>query len=226
MSSHTTGVEINHGSVNQDALLDNSRMSDDMDISSSEGFLEYFEELDEYGTAIRTDHCCSNCNPEFELNKPDQFYLYYELDSGVNNRTKQVLEALEEWSKEQMLSVYKRCAFRPVSTIFLPQDQRDKIARNVHLIFDMDSLQTVLGSWYFFDTHGQALFDIVRNSYRQAQAGTNSQQAVSSQLQGLGPDSQAGPSTTQSAKRPAPESIPHDITKRRQTGKTGYVPTS
>jgi hypothetical protein len=109
-------------------------------------FLERFQEPDEYNTAIRIDRCCSNCNPEYKLNKLDQFYLYHERGPRANNKTKQVLEALDKWAKEQMYSVYQGCKFIPVSTLFLPEDQRDKVAKNAHLILDMDSLRDVLES--------------------------------------------------------------------------------
>ena len=181
-------------------------------------FLEHFQEPDEYKAAIRTDRCCSNCNPEYRLNKLDQFYLYHELGPRANNRTKQVLKALDEWAKDQMNSVYKGCAFKPVSTLFLSQDQRDRIAKNAHLILDMDSLRTALGSWYFFDTHGRALLDTLRNSYRQTQARAHNQPAIASQSQCLGLDSQTGLAQSVAPKRRALESISYNIpSKKRQT---------
>jgi hypothetical protein len=67
MPSRTTGVEIDYGSVDQDASLDNSRMFDDMNLPSSEGRpIEDIAIAPTIERSISTSHAGSSANAHIE----------------------------------------------------------------------------------------------------------------------------------------------------------------
>lgn len=152
-------------------------------------FLDFFDEPNEFRSHRRPDRCCSNCNPETQLGKLEGFYQYQEHGPRGIKRTKAVSDALETWAGEQANLVYRGCACVPRSTFFLSPDLREKLAKNAHLILDMESLQQFIGSWYWRESHGKALFSVIQNSYRSVSTQTSNSQISQSQIPG--PSSQS-----------------------------------
>jgi len=52
----------------------------------------------------------------------------------------------------------------------LTDEQRTSLVKNAHIIFSLDNLQEALGSWYFFNTHEEALLKELRAAHHAASA--------------------------------------------------------
>jgi superfamily II DNA helicase RecQ len=135
-----------------------------------ERFLDFFDEPSEYRTNIRKERCCSSCNEEYHLGKLDKHYLYAERGNALNKKRKKILESITKWADEQLPTLFPRAAFDLVTCCFLTDEQRTSLAKNAHIIFNLDNLQETLGPWHFFNTHGEALLKELRAAHHAASA--------------------------------------------------------
>lgn len=157
--------------------------------------LDRFGEPQEFRIHIRKDRCCSNCNHSYQLGKLDKHYLYSERGNSLNAKRKKVLELVTTWAEDQISTIFPDPSFQPTVSCFLSADQLTQIAKDAHLIMDLDKLRKALGSWRFFQTHGAELFAKLQAAYRAVEEATtkksknnNSQtetQAPSQSSQGL-----------------------------------------
>jgi superfamily II DNA helicase RecQ len=158
-------------------------------------FLDYFGELQAFRIYIRKDRCCSNCNHNYQLGKLDKHYLYSERGNSLNAKRKEVLKLVTTWAENQISTTFPGRSFRPKVSCILSADQLTQIAKDAHIIMDLDKLHKTLGSWRFFQTHGAELFETLRAAYHTVEEGrtkksrnNNSQmetQALSQSSQGL-----------------------------------------
>jgi len=154
-------------------------------------FLDHFDEPQEFRMHIRKDRCCSNCNPDRQLGKLDKHYLYAECGSSLNARRKKVLDLITTWAENQIPTVFPNPSFQPTVYCFISADQLKQIAKDAHLIMDLDKLRKALGSWRFFRTHGAELFANLRAAYRTVEeAMTKTSRSNSSQTQASNQSSQ------------------------------------
>ena len=120
-------------------------------------FLDHFDEPQEFWIHIRKDHCCSNCNPELQLSKLDNHYLYGECGNSLNARCKKVLELITTWAENQASVAFPNPLFKPTVYSFISADQLMQLAKDAHVITNLDKLHKALGSWRFFQTHSPEL---------------------------------------------------------------------
>jgi superfamily II DNA helicase RecQ len=120
-------------------------------------FLDHFDEPQEFRVHIRMDRCCSNCNPEHHLGKLENHYLYCENGNRLNARRKKVLEQITSWAKDQVSVAFPEASFRPTVDCFISADQLTQLAKDAHVITNLDDLRKALGSWYFFQNYGEEL---------------------------------------------------------------------
>ena len=120
-------------------------------------FLDLFGEPQEFRIHIRKDRCCSNCNPDFRLGKLDKHYLYSERGSSLNASRKKMLKQLTTWAEDQLSTAFPTPAFRPTVYCFISADQLTQLAKDAHLITNLDDLEKALGSWWFFPNYGAEL---------------------------------------------------------------------
>ena len=121
-------------------------------------FLDHFGELQEFRIYIRKDRCCSNYNHNYQLGKLDKHYLYSERGNSLNAKRKKVLELVMTWAEDQISTIFPDPSFQPTVSCFLSADQLTQIAKDAHLIIDLDKLHKALRLWCFFQTHGAELF--------------------------------------------------------------------
>jgi superfamily II DNA helicase RecQ len=153
-------------------------------------FLDHFDEPQELRTHIRKDRCCSNCNPDRQLGKLDNHYLYSERGNGLNARRKKVLELVTTWAENQVSAAFPNPSFRPVVDCFISADQLTQLAKDAHLITNLDELHKALGSWGFFQAHGAELLANLRTAHHAA--GEAITQASGSRTQTSSQSSQGG----------------------------------
>ena len=85
-------------------------------------FLDHFDKPQEFRIYIRKDRCCSNCNPNLQLGKLDNHYLYSERGNSLNARRKKVLELITTWAKNQVSTAFPNPSFQPTVYCFLSAD--------------------------------------------------------------------------------------------------------
>ena len=154
-------------------------------------FLDHFDEPQEFRVHIRKDRCCSNCNPNRQLGKLDNHYLYGERGNSLNARRKKVLDLITTWAENQVSAAFPTPSFQPTVYCFISADQLTKVAKNAHLITNLDKLHKALGSWRFFQTHGAELLASLRAAhYAAEEAVTQASRKTSSQSQASSQTSQ------------------------------------
>ena len=104
-------------------------------------FLDYFNEPQEFRIHIRKDRCCSNCNPDFQLGMLDNHYLYSERGKNLNVKRKKVLEQIKTWAEGQLSAAFPNPSFTPTVYFFISEDQLTQLAKDAHVIANLDSLQ-------------------------------------------------------------------------------------
>jgi hypothetical protein len=147
-------------------------------------FLDHFEEPEEFRVHIRKNRCCSNCNPNLQLGKLDNHYLYSERGNSLNAKRKNVLELITTWAEEQIPTVFPNPSFQPTVYCFISQDQLTQLAKDAHVITNLDDLNKALGSWRFFQTHGVELLGKLRAAHYATQEVSQVSRKASSQTQG------------------------------------------
>jgi hypothetical protein len=133
-------------------------------------FLDHFDEPQEFRVHIRKDRCCSNCNPDFRLGKLDSHYLYCERGNSLNARRKMVLELITTWAEDQVSAAFPNPSFQPTVNCFISADQLTQLAKNAHVITNLDDLHKALGSWRFFQNYGTELLVKLRAAHYAAEA--------------------------------------------------------
>jgi hypothetical protein len=128
-------------------------------------FLDHFDEPQEFRIYIRKDRCCSNCNPDLQLGKLDNHYLYGEQGSSLNARRKKVLQLVTAWAEGQISMAFPNPSFQPTVYCFISEDQLIQLAKDAHTIINLDQLCKALGSWYFFQSYGTELLAKLRAAY-------------------------------------------------------------
>jgi hypothetical protein len=156
-------------------------------------FLDHFDEPQEFRIYIRKDRCCSNCNPNLQLGKLDNHYLYSERGNSLNARRKKVLELITTWAKNQVSTAFPNPSFQPTVYCFISADQLTQLAKDAHVITNLDKLHKALGSWRFFQTYGVELFTNLRAAhYAAEEAITQASRKASNQTQASSQNSQGG----------------------------------
>jgi superfamily II DNA helicase RecQ len=152
-------------------------------------FLDHFDEPQEFRVHIRQDRCCSNCNPDFQLGKLDNHYLYSEHGNSLNVSRKKVLKHLMTWAEDQLSTVFPNPAFQPTVDCFISLDQLTQLAKDAHIITDIDGLHKALGSWCFFEECGTELLEQLRAAHHtveEAKSQTKGQTRAPSQVSQVG----------------------------------------
>ena len=128
-------------------------------------FLAHFNEPKKFHVRIRKDRCCSNCNPELNLDELDKYYLYNERGNNINKRRKLMLERLTSWGESQLAAAFPDALFQPIVSSFISDDQLMQLVKDAHIITNLEDLRRALGSWYFFPSHGAELLKELRAVY-------------------------------------------------------------
>jgi superfamily II DNA helicase RecQ len=147
--------------------------------------LEFFDEPEEYRVSIRKDRCCSNCNPDLDLGKLDNHYLYKEHGNRLDTKRKKVLELIATWGESQLSAIFPNALFQPTVYCFITEDQLTKLAREAHLITNLNELHIALGIWPFFKSHGTELLKQLRAAYYATEGIPPSPKKAASQTQAL-----------------------------------------
>ena len=121
-------------------------------------FLDHFDKPQEFQIHIRKDRCCSNCNPNFQLSKLDNYYLYSERSNSLNAKRKKVLKLITTQVEDQVSTAFSNPSFQPTVYCFILVDQLIKLAKDAHVITNLDDLHKALGLWRFFQNYGEELF--------------------------------------------------------------------
>ena len=116
------------------------------------------------------DYYYSNCNPKLQLGKLDNHYLYSERGNSLNASRKTVLELITTWAKNQVSTAFPNPSFQPTVYCFISVDQLTQLAKDAHVITNLDKLHKALGSWRFFQTYGVELFTNLRAAHYAAEA--------------------------------------------------------
>lgn len=146
-------------------------------------FLDYFNEPQEFRIHIRKDRCCSNCNPDFQLGKLDNHYMYCERGNSLNVKRKKVLEMITTWTEDQIPAVFPNPSFQPTVYCFISADQLTQLAKDAHIITNLDTLRKALISWRFFQSHGVELLTKLREAHCTAEATSQASRKAGSQTQ-------------------------------------------
>jgi superfamily II DNA helicase RecQ len=120
-------------------------------------FLDYFDESLEYRHETRTERCCSNCNPEFQLNGLEHFYLYHEAGPAISAHSKGILKSIDKWANQQINVAFSNRSFIPTANSFLSSERQERLARFAHEIFKPEDLRVHIAPWDFFDSHAEEL---------------------------------------------------------------------
>ena len=128
-------------------------------------FLDRFDKPQEFWIYIRKDRCCSNCNPDFQLGKLDNHYLYSKRGNSLNAKRKKVLELITTQAKDQVSAAFPNPSFQPTVYCFILADQLTKLAKDAHIITNLDDLHKALRSWRFFQNYKEELFVKLRAVY-------------------------------------------------------------
>ena len=132
-------------------------------------FLDHFDEPQEFRIHIRRDRCCSNCNPNLQLGKLDNHYLYCERGNSLNTGRKKVLELITTWAADQVSAAFPNPSFQPTVYCFISADQLTQLAKDAHVITNLDDLHKALGSWRFFQNYGVELLAKLRAAHYAAE---------------------------------------------------------
>jgi hypothetical protein len=109
-------------------------------------FLDYFDEPQAFRIHIRNDSCYSNCNSDLQLGKLDNHYLYSKYSNSLNTKQKRALELITIWGEGQLSKVFPNLSFQPTVYCFLSKDQLTQLAKDVHVITNLNRLSNALGS--------------------------------------------------------------------------------
>jgi hypothetical protein len=153
-------------------------------------FLKHFDEPQEFWIHIRKDRCCCNCNPNHKLGKLDNHYLYSERGNSLNARRKKVLELITTWGEGQLSAAFPNPLFQPTVYCFISENQLTKLAKDAHVITNLDRLRNALGSWRFFEIHGAELLAELRAAHYAVEAIPQSSRKASGQTQASSQSSQ------------------------------------
>jgi superfamily II DNA helicase RecQ len=137
-------------------------------------FLDYFNEPEEFRGNPRHDRCCSNCNPEYQLNDPTR-YLYTEYGHRPGGMSEIIINKLKYWSKEVLSSALKGVKFIPDCSSILAEEQYAHLAMFIENAtysereyFQAKDLQTILGIWTLSNQLAESLVDVLKNAYQAA----------------------------------------------------------
>ncbi len=156
-------------------------------------FLDHFDEPQEFRIHIRKDRCCSDCNPELQLGKLDNHYLYVERGNSLNARRKKVLELITTWAEDQVSAAFPNRSFQPTVYCFISADQLTQLAKDAHVITNLDNLHKALGSWRFFQNYGAELLVKLRAAhYAAEEVVSQASRKASSQTQAPSQSSHGG----------------------------------
>ena len=140
-------------------------------------FLDYFDEPEEFRDRTRHNQCCSNCNPEYQLDDPTR-YLYTERGSKPGKMDEIIIKILNDWGKEAIpiaLSGFKFQACLSRLSCLLAEKERVKLATHIQNLtvsereaFQAKDLKTVLGSWPWSNQLAEDLVGVLKRAYRVA----------------------------------------------------------
>ena len=137
-------------------------------------FLDYFNEAEEFRVNLRCDRCCSNCNPEYQLNDPTR-YLYTEHGTKAGEMDKLIINQLKDWSKEVLSNALKGVKFTPDCSTILAEEQGAHLAIYIEQAtyseresFRAKDLQTMLGTCTLPNRLAEGLVDVLKNAYQTA----------------------------------------------------------
>lgn len=137
-------------------------------------FLDYFDEPEEFRGRTRYNQCCSNCNPEYQLDDPTR-YLYNELGSKPGKMDDIIIKTLNDWGKEAVPIALSGFKFRSRVSSLLAEKESAKLATYIqHLTvseresFQAKDLQTILGSWPWSNQLAEDLVGVLKTAYRVA----------------------------------------------------------
>jgi hypothetical protein len=128
-------------------------------------FLDHFDEPQEFRIHIRKDRCCSHCNPDLQLGKLDNHYLYCERGNSLSARRKKVLGLVTTWAEDQVSAAFPNPSFQLTVHCFISADQLTQLAKDAHVIMNLDDLRKALGSWRFFQNYGVELLANLRAAH-------------------------------------------------------------
>jgi hypothetical protein len=104
-----------------------------------------------------------------------------------------VLELITTWAKNQVSTAFPNPSFQPTVYCFISADQLTQLAKDAHVITNLDKLHKALGSWRFFQTHGAELFANLRAAhYAAEEVITQASGKASNQTQASSQNSQGG----------------------------------
>jgi len=93
-----------------------------------------------------------------------------------------VLELITTWADNQVSAAFPNPSFEPIVYCFISADQLTQLAKDAHVITNLDELHKALGPWKFFQTHGAELLGNLRAAhYAAGEAITQASRKTSSQ---------------------------------------------
>lgn len=126
--------------------------------------LDCFDEPVEFRSAINKERCCSNCNnDEYGLRNLDDFCLHRErVPLKETPPMRELKNRLREYAASRVDLVYADAIFPTVPEMFIDPRQLDRLARAAPFIRSCEDMNAVMGSWYFYNTHGEELFEVLQ----------------------------------------------------------------
>jgi hypothetical protein len=76
-----------------------------------------------------------------------------------------VLEIITTWAEDQLPTVYPNPSFPPTVYCFISSEQLTRLAKDAHVIMNLDDLQKALGQWRFFQSYGTELLVKLRAAH-------------------------------------------------------------
>jgi hypothetical protein len=139
--------------------------------------MNHFEEPSEHWSAVNPQRCCSHCNTAFRLDnyiESIKYYTYKERGSRLTKVQKAIMADIRNWATMQAENLPDDFIYVPTAYVFLPEPLYEPIARLTTLHFTRDQLKTTVGSWYYWDSHGEQLYAIITQSYQKHQSSNQS----------------------------------------------------
>lgn len=137
-------------------------------------FLDYFNEPEEFRAYTRCDRCCSNCNPEYQLNDPTR-YMYTERGFNPGEMDKTIINWLKNWSSEVLASAFEGVNFIPDRSSILAEEQCAQLATYIQRVtyserqcLQAKDVRTILGTWISSNRLAERLVDVLKNAYQAA----------------------------------------------------------
>lgn len=137
-------------------------------------FLDYFNEPEEFRGNNRHDRCCSNCNPEHQVNDPTR-YLYTEHGAKPREMDRTIINRLKDWSKEVLPSTLKGVKFKPDRSSILAEEECAQLATYIQHAtysereyFEAKDIQAILGAWSWSEQLAENLVAVLESTYRAA----------------------------------------------------------